>query len=208
MRALAILLFAAFAISAEELPQIFFTKSFPGSTPEYVEITLAKDGRGEYREQPQDEHPLAFQLHPAEAAAIFALAGKLNYFQRPLETKLKVANTGIKTFRYKGNPHQGEVKFNWSEDTDAQLLVRWFERIIESERLLIELERTAKFDKLGVNRALLHLQSAVDNQRLVGHAQFLPMLDRIAKNATYMNMARNRAENLAAMFRAGLGETQ
>jgi hypothetical protein len=208
MRALAILVLAAFALSAEDLPRILFTKSFPGSTPAYVEIVLTKDGRGEYREESEDVNPLKFQLHPAEAATIFGLAEKLDYFQRPLETKLKVANTGIKTFRYEGNPKKGEVKFNWSEDPDAQLLVRWFERIIESERLLIDLERTAKFDKLGVNRSLLHLQSAVDNQRLVGHAQFLPMLDRIAKNASYMNMARNRAQTLAAMFRAGLGETE
>lgn len=47
---LAVLSLLALAASAE--PRLFFSKSFPGSTPPYMEIRLARDGAIEYREAP------------------------------------------------------------------------------------------------------------------------------------------------------------
>jgi hypothetical protein len=72
----------------------------------------------------------------------------------------------------------------------------------ESAQHRIELERTAKYDKLGVLRALLLLQSALERKRLVGYDQYLPMLDRIAKNETYMHTARARAAEIAEAIRS------
>ena len=40
------------------------------------------------------------------------------------------------------------------------------------------------------------------DKRLVSPALFLPMLDRVAKNDGYLNMARSRAANLAESIRA------
>jgi hypothetical protein len=59
-----------------------------------------------------------------------------------------------------------------------------------------------KYDKLGVNQALLQFNIAMDKKRVVSPQLFLPMLDRVAKNATYLNMARTRAANLADSIRA------
>jgi hypothetical protein len=59
-----------------------------------------------------------------------------------------------------------------------------------------------KYDKLGVNQALLQFNIAMDRKRVVSPQLFLPMLDRVAKNATYLNMARTRAANLAEAIRA------
>src|SRR5947207_2660748 len=63
-------------------------------------------------------------------------------------------------------------------------------------------ERAAKYDKLGVNKALLQLQMSFDRKRLVAPQQLLPMLDRIAKNDTYIHMARERAAGMADAIRA------
>lgn len=182
-------------------PQLFYSRAFPGSVPAYFQVTLDKDGNGEYAEAANDDLPLKFHLPESEASQIFALAEKLGNFQRPLESPAKVAFTGAKTFRYENGSEKHEVKFNYSEDLVARELLDWFERMAESAQRRIDLERAAKYDKLGVPRVLLLLQAAMDRKRLVGLEQFLPMLDRIAKNETYMHTARARASEIAEFIR-------
>ncbi len=109
---------------------------------------------------------------------------------------------GTKTFRYENGEQKNEVKFNYSEDQSARDLLDWFERIAESAQHRIGLERTARFDRLGVVRALLLLESAIERKRLVALDQYLPMLDKIAKNETYMHTARARAAEIAEAIRA------
>ncbi len=197
-------LLAALWVWADEGPaRIWYSKSFPGSSPAYVAISVDEKGRGEYREAPDEENPLTFQLSEAETREIFSLAEKLDFFRRPLETNLKVAFTGQKTFRYQRGALNNEVRFNYSTDPDARALWDFFERITETEQLLLRLERAARYDRLGVNQALLQLEVAHDRNRLVAREQFLKVLDRIAKSASYINMARERAARLAEAFRAG-----
>lgn len=182
--------------------RIVFSKSFPGSTPAYVEIRVEKTGAVEYREDPKDERPMQFQLSESDAAAIFALGDKLDRFSRPVESGLKVAFMGAKTFRYEGDGEPHETKFNYSEDLEAKTLLDWFERISETERALIQLETSVRFDKLGVQDALLHVEALRDQKRLVAEQQFLPLLDRVVKNESYLHMARSRAAALAESIRA------
>src|SRR6266478_8813908 len=196
----ALLLFCA-ALSAAD-SRLFFSKSFPGSTPAYVAITVDQNGAGEFKDAADDETPLKFQLLPAEAAAMFALAEKLDRFKRPLESPLKVAQMGMKTFRFEDGAARTEVKFNFSEDPDARTLTDCFERISETGQNYWFLERTVKYDKLGVQKALLQFEAAMDRKRVVFPQLFLPMLDRVAKNASYLNMARSRAANLADSIRS------
>jgi hypothetical protein len=182
--------------------RLFFSKSFPGSTPAYVAITVDHSGAGEYKEAADDDNPLKFQLNAADTAEMFALADKLDRFKRPLESPLKVAQMGMKTFRFDEGGKTTDVKFNFSEDADARSLLDWFERISETGQNYYALERAVKYDKLGVNQALLQFNIAMDRKRVVSPQLFLPMLDRVAKNATYLNMARSRAANLAEAIRA------
>ena len=197
------LLLVAFGciVWADTVPRLFFSKAFPGSTPAFVAIIVDKRGDAEYREAPE-ENPLKFQVSETDVAELFGLAEKLDYFRRPLESPLKVAFTGTKIFRYENGTEKGETKFNFSEDPAARALTDWFERISESEQHLIRLERAAKYDKLGVLNALLLVESAMDRKRLVAPQQFLPMLDRINKNQTYLHAARSRAAALAEVIRA------
>ena len=183
-------------------PSIFYSKSFPNSTPAYVSIELQKSGDIVYKESPEDEQPVKLKIEPKEAAEIFAVAEKLDHFKRPLESGLKVAFMGEKTFRWVSEGAPQEQKFNYSQDLDAIKLHDWFERITESEMLFFSLERTVKYDKLGVYKALLQLEAAFDRKRLVAWPQYLPLLDRVAKNSSYMNVARERAASLAEAFRA------
>lgn len=201
-RTLPLLLIFANACFAEAgAPRIFYSKSFPGSVPAYVSIEINQDGKGVYMEAPDDESPVQLKLTEQDTSAIFALAEKLERFKRPLESNLKVANMGIKTFRYENGAEKSEVKFNYSIDEDAKSLADFFERITESQMLHGNLERTVRFDRLGVNKALLQIEAAYDRNRLVTLERFLPLLDRVAKNDAYLHMARERAATLADAFR-------
>jgi hypothetical protein len=195
-----ILLFAN-VLFAGDGPRLFFSRSFPGSVPPYFQVTLQQNGDTEYREAPDEENPLKFRLTEAETAGVFGLAEKLDYFKHPLESPVKVAFMGTKTFHYENGDRKSEVKFNYSEDPSARELMDWFERMGESAQHRIELERTAKYDRLGVLKALLLLESAMDRKRLVGMDQFLPMLERIARNESYMHAARERAAEIAEAIR-------
>jgi hypothetical protein len=198
MRSLVVLC-AAFVLHAD--PVITYSKYFKGSTPENVIITVTRKGDAVYKESVTDDRPLTFQLTDAEANEIFGLADKLGRFSHPVESGLKVANMGMKTFHFEDGNVKSEVKFNYSQDPDAQALQDWFERISESEQRYIDLDRAVHFDKLGVNQCILELQVVYEKKRLIAPQQFLPLLDRVIKNESYLHMARERAASLAEAFR-------
>lgn len=195
----ALFLVAALAFAGD--PRIIFTKSFPGSTPAYVEISIDKSGAVAYRETPDDD-PETFELDPQSTAQIFGLAGKLDHFSHPLESGLKVANMGIKTFRWEDGDTKTAAKFNYSLDENAKTLQDCFERISESERLLAGLRRAVRHDRLGVDNALLLVWAQWDHKRLTCIDQFLTLLDQVAKSDVYMHMDRERAAELAEAIRA------
>lgn len=189
------------ALAADPLPKVSFTKSFPGSVPAWYSVTIDQTGAAEYREDPKDESPIKFHLNEADTAQIFDLAATLEYFKRKLESPAKVARMGDKTLHYEKGGESGETTFNYTEDIDGRVITDWFERISETERHLIDLERVVKYDKLGVNDSLLQLEITLDRKRLIAPEQFLPMLDRVVKNESFMHLARQRAANIASQIR-------
>lgn len=191
--------FTSLALNAS--PRLVMTKNFPGSVPAFESVTVDKDGNLEYKEAPDDPQALKTKLSEADTALLFSLAEKLEYFKSPLESGLKVANTGKKTFRYE--PENGtptEAVFNYSIDVNAQQLLDRFEQIGSSERAYIELDRTIHFDKLGVNDALAQLESLWLRKQLAAPRQFVPLLTRIATHTAFMHLARERASRLKDQF--------
>ena len=201
MKAILCLVLLAGSGLAADGPRVVFTKSFPGSKPAYIEIAIQKDGSGMYKEDPKDDDPLTFQLAGDFNSQIWALSDKLDHFSHKLESGLKVANMGAKTFRYESAEGVKEAKFNYSDDPDARALLDLFEQIAESERAYIVLETAVRFDKLGAQDAILHVEALRDQKRLVPEAQFLPLLDRVANNESFIHMARERAATLADSIR-------
>lgn len=179
---------------------IFYSKNFPKSKPEYMEILLESTGDAIYKESAEDDQPVKFKLLPEEVKAVWDLAAKVNWFQRKLESGLPVARMGEKSYRYTNGPVKNEISFNYTQDLDAQALQDWFEKMVETVNLYFDLERTAKFERLGVDRALLHLEAAWDKKRLLCFELYYPLLNRIIKNDSYLNMARDRAARMKAMF--------
>src|SRR5271170_4225300 len=81
-------------------PRLFYSKYFKGSVPEYVAITVEHYGQVTYQEAKEDDNPIKIQLDRASTRQMFDLAEKLGRFQRPVESGLKIANLGLKTFRF------------------------------------------------------------------------------------------------------------
>jgi hypothetical protein len=200
------LLFSLCAFAGE--PRLIFTKSFPGSTPEYVYIGVDKTGGLEYRESPTDDQPLKAKLTESEVNALFALAEKLDFFKTPLESGLKVANTGKKTFRYE--PESGpatESTFNYSTMIPAQQLLDRFEQLSSTEQAYIKLDRAVHFDKLGINDALAEIESLWLHKQLAAPAQFVPLLNRIATHDSFMHLVRERSARLKDQFTGTVPQT-
>lgn len=191
---LVLLLMLALPIFAQ---RIVYTKVFPGSVPAYAKITLTKAGAATYQESADETEPDKFQVDDTSLTAIFELADKLDHFKGKLESGLKVAKTGDKTFRWEDGAASSQATFNFTQDEHAKQLQTWFEHITETQRILADLQRTYRYDRLGVNEILLRLDSAWQNKRVVAPDQFVSILDRIAKNESLLNMARDRAASLS-----------
>ncbi|HEV2445828.1 MAG TPA: hypothetical protein VGS58_07905 [Candidatus Sulfopaludibacter sp.] len=200
---LAALLATAFGIAgAEEVPRIIFSKSFPGSQPAFFLITLEQTGAASYNESQDPDNAEKLQLEPSVAGEMFQMADRLDHFNKPLESGMKVANMGEKTLRWEGGGETWESKFNYSTNEDAKLLADRFEAIAVCAQTLLELRRSIRHDRLGVNAAVLKIQGLWNDKRLVATADFLPVLDRVASDEVYIHMARERAAQIADAIRA------
>jgi hypothetical protein len=205
MRLVALLLLAVSAYSADA-PRITFSKSFAGSAPPFFAITVERTGAASYNESTDPDNSEPLRLEARVTGEMFALADKLEHFKRPLESGMKVANMGMKTLRWEDGAQASETKFNYTAVEDAKLLSDWFERIGDSARLLLELRRATKHDRLGVNEAIVNIQALWNNRRLLATGDFLPLLDEVAGNEVYIHMARERAAQIADAIRAAAGK--
>jgi len=63
------------------------------------------------------------------------------------------------------------------------------------------LQRQAKYDRLGVNDALMRFESDMDHRLLPEPERLLPVLDQIAEDSHFLEIARTRARALAERIR-------
>jgi len=204
MKAVAALLVTAVLgiAGAEDVPRITFSKSFPGSQPAFFLITVERTGAASYNESQDPDNAEKLQIEPGLAGEMFQMAERLDHFSKPLESGMKVANMGMKTLRWEGGGESRESKFNYSTNEDAKLLADRFEEIAVCAQTLLDLRRSIRHDRLGVNAAVLKIQSLWNDKRLVATADFLPVLDRVASDEVYIHMARERAAQIADAIRA------
>ena len=66
---------------------------------------------------------------------------------------------------------------------------------------LSKLQQRMKYDRLGVNDALMHLESDVNRRILPEPYRLLPTLEKIAGDPRFVEIARQRARTLAERIR-------
>ena len=164
-------------------------------------FALSQDGTAVYTEA--GEHALELPVGTAcGPEGVFELAAKLDFFSRPLGSRRKVASTGRKLLRYEaGGDVRGEAEFDYSEDSNAREIASWFIKLCETHQHLQELERVFRFDRLGVNQALVNLDQAYERDRVVAAELLVPILGRIAGHDRIVHLARARAEGLLEKIR-------
>jgi hypothetical protein len=180
---------------------ITFRKVFKSSFPEFVEIKIDETGSGTYdiRQLSDDASAEAFQVGAPLAQRIFDLAGKLHNFDGVnLEAHHRIANLGEKTFRYDRGTESHTVTFNYTLDDSASQLLDVFEGITRQLNDASDLQHALRFDRLGVNDALLQIQKDLDAKLLPEPERLLPLLAKVSADQRVIDMARRRAGDLAA----------
>jgi hypothetical protein len=167
------------AFSAGNDAVITFRKVFKSSYPEFVEIKVKQNGTGVYdiRQMDDDPSPQPLEVSPALAQKIFDLAAKLHDFQGvDLEVHKRLANLGEKTFRYEKGGESHEAMFNYTLDNTAAQLLAVFEGLSKQESDLSDLQRTMRYDRLGVNDVMMQIVADYDNKQLPEPERFLALL--------------------------------
>jgi hypothetical protein len=183
---------------------VTYRRVFKSSTPEFIEIKISDQGKSTYdiRQLDDDADPEAFEVGAAVQKRIFDLAADLKYFAiANLDIQKKIANLGQKTFRYENGAEAHETSFNYTLNPSATQLMQIFEGLARQQQDLVLLQRQAKFDRLGVNDALMQFESDMDHRLLPEPERLLPVLDQIAADSHFVEIARSRARALAERIR-------
>jgi hypothetical protein len=184
---------------------VTFRKIFKSSFPEFVEIKVSDSGSGtcDIRQLNEESNPRPMQIDAPLVRAIFDLAGKLHNFDGvDLEMHRRIANLGEKTFAYDRSAESHHVTFNYTLNRDAAELLGIFEGLARQQSDLYDLDRTMRYDPLGVNDILLQIDKDLDHKLLPEPGQFLPLLDRVAADQHFIDIARDRARKLAVLIRS------
>ena len=198
-RILALALWAALVVAGQDA--IYFERHFPGAVPDRFEVRVTADGTAVYVESEED--PVELAVGADEVQLLFKQAVGLEYFARPLASSRKVASTGRKLLRYESaGGVRGEAVFDYSEVREAREIASWFVKLAETNQHLQELERTYRFDRLGVNQALVSLEQAFERERVAAPGLLVPILCKISQQERIVHQARARAGGLLERMRA------
>ena len=192
------------SLRAAEPATISFRKIFKSSNPEFVEIKVRENGAATYdiRALSDDPDPQPFEVGAALVTRIFQLSGKLHNFRGlDLDTKRRIANLGEKTFRYERGSETSEVKFNYTINSTANQLLQIFEGLARQQDHLRTLTHRMKYDRLGVNAALLNFETDLSHKILPEPERLLPVLEQIAADGRFVDIARQRARALVERIR-------
>jgi len=185
--------------------KLTFRRVFKGSSPEFIEITVREDSDTaayEIRQLDEDPGSLPFQVSAAWRAKMFDLAAQLKHFQgQDLDVHRKIANLGEKTFRWEFGTEVHEAKFNYTLNSAAAQLLQIFEGLARQQEHVDLITRRMKYDRLGINDALLQFESDLNRSLLPEPQRVLPMLDQIAGDSRFVDIARQRARSLAERIR-------
>jgi hypothetical protein len=182
-----------------------YRRIFKSSSPEFIEIVVHDDTNAATFEIRQlDEAPgaLPFEVGAPLRQKMFELATQLNHFQGlDLDVHRRIANLGLKTFRWQQGGESHETSFNYTLNSEASQLMQIFEGLALQQELVTMLERRMKYDRLGINDALLQFETDLDHKLLPEPQRALPTLDQIAGDSRFVEIGRQRARALAERIR-------
>lgn len=185
--------------------KLSYRRIFKSSSPEFIEIIVREDTNAatfEIRQLDEEPGALPFEVGAPLRAKMFELATQLNDFRgADLDVHRKLANLGKKTFRWEKGAEVHETEFNYTLNSSAAQLMQIFEGLARQQELVTMLERRMKYDRLGINDALLQFETDLDHKLLPEPQRALPTLDQIAGDSRFVEIGRQRARALAERIR-------
>jgi hypothetical protein len=185
--------------------KLSYRRIFKSSSPEFIEIVVYDDTDAstfEIRQLDEDPGASPFDVSASLRAQMFDLAAQLKHFQgQDLDVHRRIANLGEKTFRWEQGAEVHETKFNYTLNSAAMQLMQIFEGLARQEELVTMLERRMKYDRLGINDALLQFETDLNHKLLPEPERALPTLDQIANDSRFVEIGRQRARALAERIR-------
>jgi hypothetical protein len=185
--------------------KLSYRRIFKSSSPEFIEVVVHDDSDAstfEIRQLDEDPGASPFDVSAPLRAKMFDLAAQLKNFQgQDLDVHRRIANLGEKTFRWEQGAEVHEVKFNYTLNSAATQLMQIFEGLARQEELVTLLERRMKYDRLGINDALLQFETDLNHKLLPEPQRALPTLDQIAGDSRFVEIGRQRARTLAERIR-------
>ena len=185
--------------------KLTYRRIFKSSSPEFIEIVVREDTNAatfEIRQLDEEPGALPFEVGAPLRQKMFELAAQLNHFQGlDLDVHRRIANLGEKTFRWEQGTEIHETKFNYTLNSAASQLMQIFEGLARQQELVTMLERRMKYDRLGINDALLQFETDLDHKLLPEPQRALPTLDQIAGDSRFVEIGRQRARALAERIR-------
>jgi len=182
-----------------------YRRVFKSSVPEFIEIRIQENSSTatyEIRQLDEDAGATPFEIGSALRGKIFQLVSELHHFKGlDLDVHRKIANLGEKTFRWDTGAETSEVKFNYTLNSAATQLLQICEGLARQQELIELLQRRIKYDRLGVNDALLQFENDFSKSVLPEPQRALPLLDQIAGDSRFVEIARQRSRALAERIR-------
>ena len=197
--------FAAPPPSAPAHAKLSYRRVFKSSSPEFIEIVVHDDSDAatfEIRQLDEDPGAARFEVSSSLREKMFDLATQLKNFQgQDLDIHRRIANLGEKSFRWEKGSESHETKFNYTLNSAATQLMQIFEGLARQQELVTLLERRMKYDRLGINDALLQFETDLNHKLLPEPQRALPTLDQIASDSRFVEIGRQRARALAERIR-------
>jgi hypothetical protein len=181
-----------------------YRKVFKGSSPEFLEIRVSLSGcTYDIRPLSEAADPQPFEVSAELVQRMFSLAAQLHNFRDAhLDIRKRIANLGEKTFRYERGNETYETRFNYTTHPAANELMQLFEGLGRQQDHLQTLTHRMRFDRLGVNSALLNFEADFDRKIIPEPERLLPALEQLAADPRFVEIARQRARGLIGRIKA------
>jgi len=191
---------SAASIPAAQTAKVTFRRVFQGSSPEYIELCIwddAKTATYEIRQMEDDPGSASFEVGAPLRAKIFGLTAQLHNFQgQDLDVHRKIANLGEKTFRWEQSGVTHETRFNYTLNPAASQLLQIFEGLARQQEHYELISRRMRYERLGIYDALLQFESDLNRGLLPEPQRLRPLLEQIASDPKFVDVARKRAQSL------------
>jgi hypothetical protein len=185
--------------------KLTYRRVFQSSTPEFIEMIVYEGSDAatyEIRQLDEERGANSFEISASLRVKMFDLAAQLHHFrEQDLDVHRKIANLGEKTFRWEQGSEAHETKFNYTLNSTANQLLQIFEGLARQQEHLTLIARRMKYDRLGINDALLQFETDFNHSLLPEPRRALPVLDQIAADSRFVEIARQRARALAERIR-------